>query len=131
MNTMEATRLAEIEFESTSWYNHEIDNETPYIAFQPAGVRVDNGDAYTHWMDLHETYTLTHDGVGWAVTAPSWTDPHVRRLADASGPRGTYVSALPAADGGMVELQPGTTYVLRFQSDEQLTRSELVLYKVE
>lgn len=115
--SMTPTRVAEIAHEGYNFESAGLNGPSRQVMYQPAGVRLDNDGSETNWMQEGDDYTLEHDGSGWRVTCQTWpasVRSHIRRLADASKPLGSYVSTLPAVDGsGDVELEIGRIYQLR------------------
>lgn len=125
---MSATRVAEIAAEwSLSDRIAEGDREGG-IQFQPVGVRLDNDGCLRFWLDYgnNQRWTLNHDGVGWRAERQI-EDGHIRRLADESGPKDTFISWLPAAGGQRIELVPGTSYEVALTSNDELTRAAVYL----
>jgi hypothetical protein len=89
----------------------ELRTEAADGMHRPAGVGVRNDGFRSHWMAPGQSFSLAHDGTGWRVTSPSWTDGHILRLVDAVDGR-ALVGALPTAQGvvdmgaGVYELVP-------------------------
>lgn len=107
-----------------------VDSSIPPARFaRPAGVRADNDGVAHHWMRLGRAYQLHHDGVGWqiqrydAMTGQSHPlfGAHIYRLADASQPKDSFISWLPTAEGGRVELDPAKMYRIGWDSVEDLS----------
>lgn len=133
-----AVRLAEIELEikndwdaSTPEAGRHLHGDGAPLVARPAGVRLDNDGCHAWWLESGSSWTLEHDGVGWRATSQAWPSSreHVMRLADASGPHGSYVDALPLAgrEGGTFALVKGVTYTLRLGADTDMTRTVIVL----
>lgn len=112
------TRLAEVAAERISLDNTGSSGHGRVVSWQPVGVRVDNDGTLPYWMQEGEDYQLQHDDIGWRVTCQTWQSSHIRRLADASKPKGSFVSALPRAGGGDVELEIGRIYQLRIDLNQ-------------
>jgi hypothetical protein len=75
----------------------------------------------TGWLTTDQEYDLHHDGVGWVVSSPLWTDGRRYRLFDGV----KYVSDLVGAEVGsdniaVIPLEPQARYRLRF-SDSVLS----------
>jgi hypothetical protein len=90
------------------------DDDRQFEMYAPDGVALENDGHWEHWMAPGETYEIRHDGTGWRVTCQTWTDGHIRRLADE---RGMFVSALPMAESGDVDLDPGVGYAIHSRPD--------------
>jgi hypothetical protein len=77
--------------------------------YRPESRPLLNDGKWHHWMIPGEDYELEHDGVGWRVTAQSWSGGHTYRLAT----KGTFEMAddVPTASG-VVELVRGQRYRL-------------------
>ncbi|HCT81562.1 MAG TPA: hypothetical protein DGT23_34310 [Micromonosporaceae bacterium] len=84
-------------------------------------MRLDNDGSQEYWLAPGQRWTLAFDGTGWQATTPGWGEGHVYRIADASGPEGSYISWLPTADGGRVDLVPGKEYQVAWESIEDLS----------
>lgn len=136
--TATQTRVAEIALETKKSWNADapeagrtLTSESAPLVGQPAGVRLDNDGCYYDWLEMGATWVLTSDGMGWRATtdAPGWeySREHVLRLADATGPHGSFIDYLPLADGGTFTLEQGVTYCLRLGADKGMTRTIIVL----
>jgi hypothetical protein len=116
MMTATIARVAELAVTKVEYFDPSASPNGEQFLYQPAGVRLDNDGSWSHWMLAGSEYVLRHDGVGWTC-APAdtgkWMDGHVRRLADATMPHGTFVATLPGVDGTPVELDPAKVYQLR------------------
>jgi hypothetical protein len=83
---------------------------------RPLGVGLrNNGDTTRAWLVTNQTYQLNHDGVGWVVSSPLWTNGRVYRLFNGS----SFASDLAAVDisldeQAIVRLEPQRRYRLRF-----------------
>lgn len=122
------TRIAELQLERGPAYTNDIDGHHEPTHYQPAGIRLDNDGCKTYWLMPATVYTVEHDGVGWRVEpVGGWSNGHVYRLADAAGPKGSFVSYLPLAGDGRLDLLPGTLYQLELASNPEMTRSGLYL----
>ena len=130
------TRVAEIALEAKSDWDVSMPvagrgyslADAPLLV-QPAGVRLDNDGCFTHWLEPDSSWTLHHDGTGWRAQCKdhSYSLAHAMRLADANGPKDSFVGRLPLAAGGEFELIEGVTYVLRIGANKELTKSVLIL----
>lgn len=111
-----ATLLATLRTESVQYTEAEHTEAGPrhLVMLRPAGVGVRNDGYRGYWMLPGQTYRLAHDGTGWRVTCPDWTDGHVLRLVDAEDGR-QIVDVLPG-DEGSHRLEPGRVYELREQT---------------
>lgn len=133
--TATETRLAEIELETKNDWDVSAPvagrsysaMDAPLIA-RPKGVQLENDGVYAWWLEPDSSWTLEHDGVGWRAASPAWPSSreHVMRLADANGPRGSFVGALPTATGDFA-LEQGVTYSLRLGADQSMTRTVAIL----
>lgn len=139
MTTTTPTRLADIEIETKKDWDAVApvagrtysSQDAPLLA-QPAGVRLDNDGCYHNWLEVGATWELRWDGIGWRATSEAWptSREHIMRLADATGPHGAYVGALPTAAGDFV-LEQGVTYSLRLGADLGATRTVAILSIIE
>jgi hypothetical protein len=83
---------------------------------RPLGVVLSSGSAVTRaWLSTKQTYDLSHDGVGWVVSSPLWTDGNHYRLFNGA----TYVSSLVGTEIGsdtiaLIPLDPQARYQLLF-----------------
>lgn len=123
------TRVAELAMTWVPYYDPTTSPEGTHRLYQPLMVRLDNDGCWNYWITGGvPEYVLRHDGVGWTC-APAdrerWADGHVRRLADAGKPQGSFVNALPGVNGEPVELDPAKVYQLRIGYEDD--RDVLVL----
>lgn len=116
------TRVAEIATEHYVSDREAAGDREGGIAFQPIGVRLDNDGCRLFWLDYgaEQRWTLTHDGVGWRAQHPR-DDGHVRRLADASAAKDTFIDWLPLPGGGRLALNPAIRYELELTSNDART----------
>lgn len=128
-------RLADIELETKNDWDAGMPEagrgyspaDAPLVA-RPRGVRLDNDGVYAWWLESGAVWTLAHDGVGWRAISEAWPSSreHVMRLADAAGPQGSYVGALPLVDGEFL-LVEGVTYTLRLGASTDMSRTVIIL----
>lgn len=103
--------------------------ESAPLTARPAKVRLDNDGMHEWWVEPGAVWTLAYDGVGWRAQCPAWPSSltHVMRLADAEKPYGSWVGALPLADGGTFTLVEGVTYQIRLGANADVTGSAIIL----
>lgn len=128
------TMIAELAVETTRPNFDQDEGVDPSIPparyVRPAGVRADNDGVAEYWMTTGWSYTLDHDGLGWNImrrdvvtgqARPLFGAGHIYRLADATLPKDSFITWLPAADGGRVDLDPAKRYLVRWDSVEDLS----------
>lgn len=134
--TATETRLAEVKLDVKTDWDAAVPvtgrgysaADAPLIA-RPKDVRLENDGVYEYWLESDSSWTLEHDGVGWRAISEAWpsSQAHVMRLADAAGPRGTFVESLSLVGGGAYQLQRGVTYRLRLGADQGMSRTVIIL----